>query len=130
MTLKERIQEDRKIAMKNREIEKKNVLGTLLGELDRISKTPTDAEVVAVVKKIMENNVLTNTTNENEYLSIYLPELMSETEIKDAITPFIDEHGLNNPKSMGLVMKFLKDNYAGQYDGKTASDVVKKVLSK
>jgi uncharacterized protein YqeY len=30
--------------------------------------------------------------------------------------------------SMPVIMKHLKDNYAGQYDGKSASEIVKRVL--
>jgi uncharacterized protein YqeY len=129
MTLKERIQEDRKNAMINREIEKKTVLGTLLGELDRKSKTPTDTEVIAVIKKMMEGNVLTKTTHENEYLSIYLPKLMSENQIEEIITSYVEQNNLSGMKSMGVVMNFLKNNYAGQYEGKIASNITKKILS-
>jgi len=129
MSIKERIQKDRLEAMKSKDMFGKNVLSTLLGELDRIGKNPSDEEIGRLVKKMMESNMLTNTTNENEYLSKYLPSMMSEDDIKMAIEPYIEANGLNNPKSMGLVMKFLKDNYNGQYDGALASKVVREVLN-
>lgn len=139
MTLKERIQEDRKLAMRNKESDKRRVLTTLFGELDRMTKlengvqvpikNPTDEQVIPVIKKMIENNTLTNTTEENVYLGVYLPPTMSEEELRFVIQPYIDENGLTSPKSMGLVMNFLKNNYTGQYDGKLASQIVKEILN-
>lgn len=128
MTLKEKIIEDRKSAMLNRDTEKKLVLGTLLGELDRLNKNPSDAEVISTIKKMLDNNTLSNATHENKHLIVYLPELMSVKEIDSIISKYIEEHGLTNIKSMGLVMNFLKTNYTGQYNGKIASEIIKEKL--
>lgn len=128
MTLKKQIQKDKKDAMINRETEKRNVLTTLLGELDRISKNPTNSEVISVIKKMVDNNILTKNEHENKYLDIYVPKVMPEDEIKSIIKAYINEHNLTGPKSIGLVMKFLKDNYTGQYNGKIASKITKKEL--
>jgi uncharacterized protein YqeY len=37
--------------------------------------------------------------------------------------------GLNTPRDMGKVMSYLKTEYDGQYDGKVASTITKKILS-
>ena len=34
-----------------------------------------------------------------------------------------------SPKIMGVIMKWLKDNYAGKYDGKMASKIVGELLN-
>jgi len=52
--------------MKNKIIEYRNthqesrvLLSTVLGELDRIGKSPTDDQVISVIKKMIESNNLT-----------------------------------------------------------------------
>lgn len=130
MTLKEQIQNDRKQAVLNRNDEKKRALTTLLGELDRISKSPTDNEIIPIIKGLVESNKITNTPNENKYLDIYLPKSLSRSELEKIIKDIINDNNITNMKSMGLVMKSLKENYTGQYDGKIASEITKKEILK
>ena len=54
MTLKEKIIEERNLAIKSRDKEKSTLLGTLLGELDRQGKNPNDDMVLSVIKKMTE----------------------------------------------------------------------------
>jgi len=130
MGIKEEILADRLTAMKAKDTLGKTVLSTLLGELDRINKNPSDDEIIKVIKKMMENNLLTNCSNENEYLKKYLPHIMNEEEIKEVIKSYIEKNDLKDQKSIGLIMKYLKDNYNNQYDGTIASKVVKEILNK
>lgn len=128
MGLKERIQIDKKEALIKRETEKRKVLSTLLGELDRIDKNPSDAQIIKKIKGLVESNELTNLIEENKYLIDYLPKLMPKKEIETIIKDYINEENLSGPKGIGLVMKYLKNNYTGQYDGKIASEITKKEL--
>ena len=56
----------------------------------------------------------------------FLPKQLSAEELEKIIVGLkTSTPGIN----MGAAMKVLKDNYSGQYDGKIASEVAKKVLA-
>ena len=58
-------------------------------------------------------------------IEAFLPKQLSSDEI-EAILKGMKEQ--NASLNMGLAMKALKDSHSGQYDGKLASDVAKKVF--
>ena len=58
-------------------------------------------------------------------LEEFLPKQMSGDELEKIVVSLKEQTpGL----SLNIVMKHLKDKYAGQYDGKSASEIVKRVL--
>ena len=58
----------------------------------------------------------------------FLPEQMSEQDLKSIVVEIIEKVGATSMKDMGKVMGWLKANYDGQYDGKTASTIIKAAL--
>jgi uncharacterized protein YqeY len=58
-------------------------------------------------------------------LESFLPKQLSGDELERMI---VEMKSANPALSLPLVMKHLKDNFAGQYDGKSASEVTKRVL--
>ena len=112
-----------------------SLLTTLLGEAAMVGKNAgretTDAEVVAVVKKFVKNidetiNALTMYNkdataflNERGVLEQFLPLQLTELAL---------QHIAKGQESMPAFMKFLKENHAGQYDGKLASTVAKSIF--
>lgn len=109
---------------------------TLLGEAVAIGKNAgnretTDQEVVAVVKKFIKNldETITALTIRNRDASAFLiergaleqflPTQMSEEDLIRTARAF---------PNMPAFMKNLKENHAGQYDGKLASTVAKAVF--
>jgi len=146
MSLLSQIKKDQLQARKNSKTVEATLLTTLIGEAAMIGKNDgnretTDEEVVAVIKKFVKNNTelmgyavaesvaYMNARDENDFLSQYLPSQMTEDEIRAAVQKRIVTLDEISPKLMGSVMKWLKDNYAGQYDGGLASKVVKELLS-
>ena len=139
-TLYDKLISDLKTARFQRDDMKRNVLTTLIGELDtnakRTGKPVTDEQAVATVKKFIENAKFTMSKLSPEVelykayeqeailLRSYLPLQMSEAELSGAVLAFIGE-GFT---TMGEVMSQLKYKYAGLYDGKMASAVVKKYV--
>lgn len=143
--LLKKIKDDQLQARKDRDTQKANLLTTLYSEAAMVGKNKgnrdsTDEEVIAVIKKFHKDNgavldsmdgSVSDTVKfawerERQILASYLPKQMTEDEIKAAITAyknFADE----NP-NMGGAMKFLKENYSGQYDGKMASSIAKEML--
>ena len=62
-------------------------------------------------------------------ISAYLPQQMSEDDVKAAITAEIAEVGAAGIKDMGKVIAALKAKYAGQMDFGKASGLVKAALT-
>ena len=144
MTLIEQIKIDQVAARKAHQALAASLLTTLLGEANAVGKNkgnrePTDAEVVALVKKFIngmdesiaylqkyENpEALKTVTAEKAIISVYLPKQMTDDEIKAALVTIVADVGPN----MGKVMAALKAQYEGLYDGKAAAGIVKSVIA-
>lgn len=103
----------------------------------------TDAEVIAVIKKFVKNNDecmmsagdrrdsdwCDRLSIERDVLDLFLPKQLTADELNEIIGGFVAANGIAGPKGTGLVMKMLKEQYEGLYDGKVASDIVKTVLN-
>jgi uncharacterized protein YqeY len=128
MTLKEIIIKDFQKARKAKKKEKALVLSTLIGELDRIGKNPIDAEVIKKIKGLVESNKTIGCESENVIISVYLPQMLDEVTLEFLIKSYIKNNNCSGMKDMGKVMGFLSSRHAGSYDGKVASQIVKKLL--
>lgn len=62
-------------------------------------------------------------------LEQFLPKQMSEAELTGAIQTIINSSGASSIKDMGKVMGIASKDLAGQADGKSISEVVKKLLA-
>jgi uncharacterized protein YqeY len=131
MTLKERINADFMIAFKNREMEKKNFLGVVKGEIQNEegrSGIASDEVVLGILKKIEKSLTQTNTEQslkELDYIKPYLPQMMSESLVREKVKTYINS-GLSN---MGQIMGEFNKNYKGLVDNKMLSEIVKEYLS-
>ena len=67
---------------------------------------------------------------EGEVIAKYLPEQMSEDEIKKLIAAAIAQTGASGPGDMGKVMGVIKGQTAGKADGSIVSGLVKEALNK
>ncbi|MFN3604761.1 MAG: GatB/YqeY domain-containing protein [Leptonema sp. (in: bacteria)] len=120
---------------------KSNLLSTILSQVKLIAiddghREPKDQDVIQVVKKFLKNieeniqlgqqgkltkEALEQALKEKEILLEYLPKQLSEEELKEIIRN-------SGAKNIGEAMKFLKENYSEQYDGKLASKIAKEIL--
>lgn len=111
------------------------LLITVIGEIEtqtkRDGKEATDQLVIATCKKFVANNLETigltkkhesGLLSENQILENYLPQQLTETELR----VIIRDLGAEN---IGAVMGHLKSNYAGRYDGKSASGIAREYLA-
>jgi hypothetical protein len=90
-----------------------------------------DSEVQSlIIKSVKSLHTIgdEDSKSEIELLESYLPSMMNDDELKDVIENAIRETGAQSMKEMGKVMGFLKENHNGQYDGKMASTLIKKLL--
>lgn len=67
---------------------------------------------------------------EQQVIEAFLPAQMDRTEITAIVQQIIQETGANSMKDMGKVMGLSNQKMAGQADGKTISEIVKKELSR
>lgn len=125
----EQIKKDMVQAMKDKDAVTRDILRVLRGELQRNFVTE-DGEVIRTIKKMIAN--LKENNGDEEEISIledYLPQQMSESEMRTKVKAFINENNLDTIAGMGMVMSHFKDKYAGTYDGKALSTIVKAELS-
>jgi uncharacterized protein YqeY len=72
-------------------------------------------------------------TKESEEIAViekFLPQQLSEADLKAAVAEIIATVGANSPADMGKVMGAASKQLAGKADGKAISAVVKELLSK
>lgn len=96
---------------------------------------PTDdlSVVISHVKKLQDSlemfptgsDAFVQTLKEIDALRPYLPQEMSEAEVK----ALIDQIKAAGAKDMGAIMKELQPQIKGRFDGKKASDMVKAALA-
>ena len=149
MTLKETLHADLTAAIRSSD---KLVSGTIRMVLTAITneevagkaaKVLTDAEIITVLsreaKKRREaveaytqakrDDLASKEKAEAAVIANYLPEQLSEDEIKKLIQAAIAETGAAGPAGMGLVMKVLQPKIAGKADGGVVSGLVKAALA-
>jgi uncharacterized protein YqeY len=131
MSLKERINTDFMLAFKAKEMEKKNFLGVVKGEIQNEvgrSGKDDDETVINILKKIEKSLKQTNTNEslkELEYIKPYLPTLMDEISIRSIIRTFKKE-GIDD---VGRMMGAFNKVYKGKADNAVVSKIVKEVLA-
>lgn len=146
MSLKERIQEDWKNAMKAKDSFRASVLNmakaAILYDEKANGQALDDEQIIAVisreVKKRKESiadfekgnrqDLVVQTNKEIEILLEYLPQQLTEEEIAEIIKGAVDEVGANSIKDMGKVMAIVAPKVKGRADGKMVSEMVKKFL--
>lgn len=65
-----------------------------------------------------------------EVIKVYMPEMMSEEDIKKEAEAAIAQTGASGPQDMGKVMGILSGKLAGKADGKVIAATVKSLLNK
>ena len=66
---------------------------------------------------------------ELEVIQNYLPKPLSETELTDIVKEAISTTGAEGMKDMGKVMGIVKSKVGGGADGRTISEIIKKLLA-
>ena len=149
MGLKEKLQADLTDAIRSRNEVVSGTVRMLLAAITneevagKAAKVLTDAEIVTVLsreaKKRREaveaytqakrDDLAGKEKAEAAVIANYLPEQLSEDEIKKLIQAAIAETGAKGPAGMGLVMKVLQPKIAGKADGGVVSGLVKAALA-
>lgn len=114
--------------MKNRRIELQRDLEEkeLLEVLGRAVKTRRDS--VTQYQDAGRPELAAKEQTEIAVIECYLPDQLSDDEVREAVQAAIAESGASSMKDMGAVMKVLMAKYKGQIDGKAAQGLLKELL--
>ncbi len=147
MSVKAKITDDMKAAMKAREAQRLSAIRLLLAavkqrEVDE-RKELSDAEVASVIEKMIKQrrdsiaqfqaagrqDLVEKETFELNLLSGYLPKQLTDAEIGSEIAAAIVQTGAKGAADMGKVMGLLKGKLSGRADMGRVSALVKAKLS-
>jgi len=119
-----------KAAVKNTEIKKGEVLSD--GDIEAVifSLAKSHNESIESFKKGGRDDLVERESKELEVLKAYLPEQMSEEEIRAIAAEAVKEAGASSMKDMGKVMGKIMPKVKGKADGSIVNRVVKDILSK
>jgi uncharacterized protein YqeY len=147
MSLKARINDDVKAAMRGGDARRRDALRLLLAALKQREvddrKDLSDADVVAVIDKMIKQrreaivqfekggrqDLAQNEQFEISVFQAYMPQAMSDAEIEAAVAEAIAAAGAKVPSDMGKVMGALKGKLAGRADMTKVSALVKAKLA-
>lgn len=145
-TLKQRLSDQMKASMKSGD---KDTLAFVRNLHAAIRKKEIDDRVDlddAAVQKIVASSIkqrqdsidqfkqggredlVAKETAELQFLQTYMPEQMSEDEVRKIVDWAVTEAKAASPKDMGNVMKLLMPKVQGKADGKLVSQLVKERL--
>lgn len=147
MSLEEKIEDEFKTAMKQRDSIKVSTLRMLKADinnfkLDRSKKALTDEEIVKIVQRQVKQHkdsieqfekgkrrdLVEKEKKELDILLGYVPEQLSDDELKKIVALAIQEVGAADKSAMGKVMKAAMEKVKGRADGKSVSRVVSDML--
>jgi len=147
MSLKARINDDVKAAMRAGDARRRDALRLLLAavkqrEVDE-RRDLTDADVVSVIDRMTKQrresiaqfekggrqDLAQNEQFEIGLLQGYMPQALSDAEIATAVAEAISATGAKAPADMGKVMAALKGKLAGRADMSKVSGLVKAKLA-
>jgi len=147
MSLKTRINDDVKVAMRGGDTRRRDALRLLLAALKQREvderKDLADADVVAIIDKLIKQrreaivqfekggrqDLVQNEQFELDLLQTYMPQALSDAEIAAAVAEAIAAAGAKTPTDMGKVMGVLKGKLAGKADMSKVSALVKAKLA-
>ncbi|MFH5832086.1 GatB/YqeY domain-containing protein [Halalkalibaculum sp. DA3122] len=151
MSIQDQILSDLKEAMKNKEKDRLKVLRSIKSKLleREISERKggeaslSDEQVTEVLMKAAKqrkesieqfreggrDDLVASEQKELDIIESYLPEMLSEEEIRDIARQKIEELGAENMADMGKVMGVMMSELKGQAEGSLVSKVVKEELS-
>lgn len=131
--LKEKINQDFMTAFKSREMEKKNFLGVVKGEIQNAEGRgveSNDENVMDILKKIEKSLKESANSGDEEakfqlnILNAYLPKLMSVDEIRKEVEVIVQEGATN----LGMVMGAFNKKFKGKADNAEVRKVTEEIL--
>lgn len=145
--LKEKLLEDLKNCMKDKNVVRKNVIQMVRAAILQVEKdngiTLDDNQIIDIIAKESKKrkdslvdyeksgreDLINELKEEINILAEYLPKQLSMEEVEKIVKEVIEAEGATSMKDMGKVMKAAKAKIGAASDGRTINEVVKKCLS-
>lgn len=145
--LKEKLMEDLKEAMKEKQILRKNVVQMIRAAILQVEKDKQveleDNQILEIIAKESKKrkdsladyeksgreDLINQVKEEIEIISEYLPKQLTKDEITEIVKQVIEETEATSIKDMGKVMKSAKEKMGATADGKTINEVVRELLN-
>lgn len=147
MSLANKIMDDYKTSMKNKDTIRKNTIIMVRAAIKQIEvderKEVTEDEIIAIItkqvkekrfaieefKKGSREDLVQLTEAEIDILLEYLPKQLTEEEVEQIVIETIKEINATSMKDIGLIMKAVMPKVIGRTDGNIVNKVVKKVFN-
>ena len=145
--LKEKLLEDLKSAMKDKNVNRKNTVQMVRASILQVEKDKKieldDNQILEVIAKECKKrndsladyeksgreDLINQIKEEMAVLEEYLPKKLSEEELTEKIKEIIAQVGATSMKDMGKIMKEAKEQLGVTADGKMINEIVKKLLA-
>ena len=146
MTLKERLTDDMKAAMKQKHEGRlaaiRQIRGTIQNKEIEVGRDLNEDETLKVINMLIKQHkesiemfekggrmeLAAKEREELAALESYVPQQMSEDAVKAVILEAIQATGATSAKEMGKVMKYVMPKTQGRADGKLINQLVKEML--
>ena len=146
MSILDMIQSDMYAAMKSGDKHKTGTLRVALSKLKdkKIEKREdlSDVEALKIIQNLVKqrkeaadiykengrNDLMENENAELEILNAYLPQMMSEDDLRVLVKKVVEETGASGLSDIGKVMPEVMKQSAGKADGKMAQSIVRELL--
>lgn len=146
MQLKQKLHEDLRKAMKTKDEVKTRTLRLIISsiktlEVEKMAEATDDdvfqilsketrkrVEAIEAYKKGGRGDLVNEEQRELEIIKSYMPEQLSEQELREMVENVIEETGSSSIKDLGRVMKVLMPRVKGRADGKTVNNIAQKIL--
>ena len=148
MSIQEKINDEIKLSMKEKNVDKlsalRSVKSAILLELTKDGKTNmSDETAIQIISKLVKQrkesasifksknrlDLEKEELSQIKYLEVYLPKQLSEDEIEEYISIKLNEIDNFSLKDMGRIMGLLMKELSGKADGKIISKILKRKLS-
>ncbi len=147
MSLKDKLMEDLKSSMKNKDTIRKNTITMVRAAIKQIEvderREVADEEIIQIISKQLKEkrNVIGDfkkggredlvdiTNREIDILLEYLPKQLTREEVEKIVIETIKEINANSMKDIGAVMKAVMPKVKGRTDGNIVSSIAKDILN-
>ena len=147
MSLKEKLNEDLKQAMRDKEVVKRDSIRAINTMVKQVEvderRVLDDAEVIKLIQRGIKqreeaisqysaagrDDLVQKEQDQVDVFMQYLPKQLSDDELETGMKEIISEVGATSLKDMGKVMGAASKKFAGVADGKRINEMVKKLLA-
>lgn len=145
--LKEKLMEDLKQSMKDKNVVRKNVVQMVRAAILQVEKDNgievEDNKILDIIAKEVKKrkdsladfekaereDLISQAKEEIAILEEYLPKQLTKEELTEKVKEIIEKTGAISMKDMGKVMKTCKEEIGASADGKAINEVVKEILA-